>query len=90
MVVCMGQVCRSSEMGADAGHDGDFVSGKKMNRCGIKSGVGTAGKALQPSERACAEVWRQEGTQKGGSWLGCVMGTGTFKPRLDNQGFPLE
>ena len=47
-------------MGANPGHDGDFVSGKKINRCGIKAGVGTAGKVLQASERACAKAWRQE------------------------------
>lgn len=52
-------------MGANPGHDGDFVSGKKINRCGIKAGVGTAGKALQASERARAKAWRQEGTQNG-------------------------
>lgn len=51
MEVSLAQVCRSSEMGANPGHDGDFVSGKKINRCGIKAGVGTAGKALQASER---------------------------------------
>lgn len=65
MEVYLGQVCRSSEMGANPGHNGDFVSGKKINRCGIKAGMGTAGKALQASERARAKAWRQEETQNG-------------------------
>ena len=52
-------------MGANPGHNGDFVSGKKINRCGIKAGMGTAGKALQASERARAKAWRQEETQNG-------------------------
>lgn len=81
--MCTGQARRSSEMGANSGHGGDFLGGTKKNRRGIKAGVGAAGKALRASERACAKAWRQEETGNGSSGLGRVIETGACKPQAE-------